>query len=79
MRRFELHRDEDPTGTSGTGVIAQGVEFDPTPAEAATGNRKVALQWMTEWPTTVVLHDRGIESVLVLHGHGGKTRLIWLD
>lgn len=28
MRLFELHRDADLHGNSGTGIVAQGVEFD---------------------------------------------------
>ena len=27
MRTFELHRDTDVSGVSGTGVVAEGVEF----------------------------------------------------
>lgn len=27
MRRFELHREEDVSGVSGTGVVAEGVAF----------------------------------------------------
>jgi hypothetical protein len=30
MRRFELHRTEDLTGVSGTGVVAEGVKFTKT-------------------------------------------------
>ncbi len=28
MRRFQLNRIVDESGVSGTGVVAQGVEFD---------------------------------------------------
>lgn len=69
MRMFELHRDEDESGKSGTGVVAQGVEF---------GDGTVVLQWSGVWPTSVVFHKEGIESVIHLHGHGGKTRLVFL-
>lgn len=71
MRRFELHRDEDVTGVSGTGVVAEGVAF--------SNGGPVALRWMSEWPTSVVFHDRGIESLEAVHGHGGRTRIVWLD
>lgn len=70
FRRFVLKRDTDETGVSGTGVVAEGVLFS---------NGVVALQWTSEFPTSVVFHQRGIESVLAVHGHGGKTRLLWLD
>lgn len=68
MRPFILRRDEDETGISGTGVVAEGIEF--------TGG-VVALRWLGEWPTSVVFHERGIDSVLHVHGHGGKTRVEW--
>jgi len=69
-RRFQLHRVEDVTGVSGTGIVAEGVEF--------TGG-VVALRWLSEWPTSVVFHDRGMAAVEAVHGHGGKTRIFWLD
>ncbi len=69
MRRFRLVRDEDVSGVSGTGVVAQGVEFD---------DGTVVMRWLSALPTTVV-HDRGIESVVGIHGHEGRTRVEWLD
>jgi hypothetical protein len=69
MRCFELHRIEDVSGVSGTGLVAQGVEFD---------DGTVALRWLTEWPTSVVFHDRGAEAVEHIHGHNGRTEVIWL-
>jgi hypothetical protein len=68
MRLFELHRDVDETGISGTGVVAQGVEFD---------DGTVAMKWLGDWPTSVVFHDRGAEALEHVHGHGGKTRVVW--
>lgn len=69
MRAFRLVRDEDVTGVSGTGVVAEGVEFS---------SGVVALTWLSEWPTSVVFHDRGVDSVEAIHGHGGATRIEWL-
>jgi hypothetical protein len=68
MRCFELHRIEDISGVSGTGLVAQGVEFD---------DGTVALRWLTEWPTSVVFHDRGAEAVEHVHGHNGRTQVVW--
>jgi len=65
---FTLVRDEDVTGVSGTGVVAEGVEF--------TGG-VVALRWLSDWPTSVVFHDKGMESVHAVHGHSGKTRVVY--
>ena len=68
MRMFELHRDEDETGISGTGVVAQGVEFDDGP---------VALRWIVgEHRSTVIWQC--IEAVEVIHGHNGRTRIVWV-
>jgi len=67
-RRFELQRDTDVSGVSGTGVVAEGVEFS---------DGVVALRWMSAWPTSVVFHDRGIEAVEAVHGHDGRTRIVW--
>ena len=68
MRRFELHRDQDITGVSGTGVVAEGVLF-------STG--WVALTWLTV-VNSLVFYP-AIENVEKIHGHDGKTRIVWLD
>lgn len=66
MRTFHLDRLEDETGVSGTGTIAQGVVFD-------TG--MVAMAWLTAVSSIAIYPD--LQSVMHIHGHGGKTRLIW--
>lgn len=45
VRRFQLHRDQDITGVSGTGIVADGVLF---------ADRSVAIRWRGEHPSTVV-------------------------
>lgn len=70
MRRFELHRHEDVTGVSGTGVVAEGVVFRDGVA---------VLRWLGEWPTSVVWHERGVDSIEHVHGHSGATDIVWLD
>lgn len=65
-RSFLLVRDEDETGVSGTGTVAQGIEFS---------DGTVALRWMSEWPTSVVFHDRGIAAVEQVHGKGREPDL----
>ena len=69
-RAFVLRRMEDVTGVSGVGIVAEGVEFS---------DGTVALRWTSAWPTSVVFHDRGIESVEAVHGHGGKTQIVWVQ
>ena len=68
MRRFELHRHVDETGVSGTGVIAEGVEFT---------RGRVALTWLTATPGTTFFES--VEDMLAVHGHGGNTTVEWLD
>lgn len=70
MRTFRLVRERDVSGVSGTGVVAEGVEF---------ADGCVVLRWLSQWPTSVVFHDRGMESVEAIHGHGGATRIEWVD
>lgn len=69
-RRFQLVRRDDETGVSGTGVVVEGVEFSDGHA---------AIHWTgSKWPTTTP-HPGGMESVLDVHGHDGKTVVVWLD
>ena len=75
MRRFRLERDVDVTGISGTGHVAEGVEF----TDGVVVVRWLAhpRRWDTILPTTVV--HPSIENVIALHGHDGGTRVEWLD
>lgn len=69
MRTFELHRDEDVTGVSGTGIVAEGAVFD---------DGAVALRWIVgEHRSTGAWAS--IEAVIAVHGHDGRTRLVWTD
>lgn len=75
MRVFHLVRHVDISGISGTGVVAEGVEFT---------DGTTVLRWLPVGtsrpehvrPTTVV-HD-SVDSVLGLHGHAGATEIVWL-
>ena len=51
---------------SGTGCVAQGVEFD---------NGKCALTWLSEI-SSVAVYDK-IEDIEKIHGHGGKTQIVF--
>lgn len=67
-RRFYLYRTEDWSGVSGVGVVATGVQF-------SDGN--CALRWNSEFKSTAVYDD--IETVENIHGHGGRTKVMFLD
>lgn len=68
MRRFYLQRDEDESGVSGVGDVAEGVEF-------LSG--QVSLCWLTDTPS-IGIYD-SIEDVETIHGHGGKTIIRWAN
>ena len=67
MRLFELHRIEDVTGVSGTGTVAEGVQFT---------DGTVAIRWLTQ-PASAVFWD-SIEDAMKVHGHHGMTKLWWI-
>lgn len=76
-RRFLLQRHTDVTGISGTGTVAEGVQFT---------DGTVVVRWLDVegpakergvCPTTVVFPS--IEAVVALHGHGGATTVEWYD
>jgi len=69
-RTFTLVRDEDITGVSGTGRVAVGAQFD---------DGMVVLHWEGDPYTTTTMHPGGTDSILYIHGHGGKTRIVWDD
>jgi hypothetical protein len=68
MRRFLLHRTSDATGMSGTGVVAEGVQF-------LDGN--IAMHWLSTHTSTAIYAD--IIDVETIHGHHGDTTVVWLD
>jgi hypothetical protein len=67
-RRFVLRRLEDASGVSGTGVVAEGVEFS---------NHWCALTWLT--PYTSVAFYPDTYTLMLIHGHAGRTVLDWVD
>ena len=68
MRRFLLARTEDVSGCSGTGHVAEGVEFH---------DGTVAMRWRVE-PSSTALYA-SIVDVVSIHGHEGRTTVQWLD
>lgn len=67
MRMFTLERDVDETGISGTGTVAEGVEFTDGSA---------VLKWIVGDHRSTVLWE-SIAAVEAIHGHNGKTRIAW--
>ena len=67
-RLFELVRSRDVSGVTGTGVVADGVEWTDS---------TVTLRWKGDHPATAVWDS--VESILAVHGHEGATVVRWLD
>lgn len=65
MKLFELHRQKDPTGVSGTGIVAQGVIFN---------NGWCVLNWLTAHRSIAVYES--IDEVIAIHGHDGQSHII---
>lgn len=68
MRLFRFNRKEDATGISGTGMVAEGVEFE---------NGKCALSWRTD-KSGLVIYD-SISVAESVHGHEGSTQVEVLE
>jgi hypothetical protein len=67
MRLFHLVRDKDISGVSGTGIVAEGVEFT---------NGFVCLTWLTTHHSIVIYPN--IKEVEAVHGHEGSTKIVWI-
>ena len=68
MRRFYLSRRVDVTGTSGDGLVAEGIEFS---------DGTVVLRWLSGTPSTVIYHR--LDDAIKVHGHDGQTVIVWRD
>lgn len=66
MRSFKLVRDHDVSGVSGTGEVAEGVEFH---------DGQCVLSWFGQFHTIEVCPN--LDSVIAIHGHGGSTRVVF--
>lgn len=67
-RVFQLVREQDITGVSGTGVVADG---------ALWPDGSVSIRWRGDRPSIVFWHD--LAAAEAVHGHGGATRFVWAD
>lgn len=65
---FYLMRDEDVSGISGTGKVAEGIVFS---------NGMVSIGWNKQIPSCVFYNS--IEDAIAIHGHKGATRFVFVD
>jgi len=68
MRLFYLWRTVDETGVSGSGFVAEGVQFR---------NGQCVLRWRTAH-TSIAIYA-SIADVKAIHGHGGNTVILYED
>jgi hypothetical protein len=66
MRTFTLERSEDVSGVSGIGTVADGVEFD---------DGVTVIRWRGDDRSTVVWDS--VDAAERIHGHDGRTRIVW--
>ena len=64
---FVLRRTQDISGVSGTGDVADGVQWP---------DGRVTIRWRGDHPSTVNWDDIG--DALFVHGHAGATKIVWL-
>lgn len=69
MRKFHFERSEDASGVSGCGKVAEGCLFDDT--------GEVVVHWLGKHSCINIYHS--LEDVEFIHGHGGKTKLVFDD
>jgi hypothetical protein len=63
VKTFKLVRDEDVSGVSGTGVVAEGVQFDDGQC----------VLWWPNFGTIGMYSSAGVLEAV--HGHEGRTRI----
>jgi hypothetical protein len=65
IRVGHIHRHEDETGVSGTGRVAEWVEYS---------DGEVVVHWLSHTPSTN--HYRNMKQVEAIHGHNGRTEIV---
>lgn len=68
MQRFHLVRHVDVSGSSGTGVVAEGVVLS---------DGRAVMHWLRAPCSTQTY--RHVQEILDIHGHGGRTHVEVLD
>lgn len=63
-RLFKLVRYDDETGISGTGIVAEGVEFS---------NGMCAMSWLTAMHSVAIYPN--VKQLEAIHGHNGRAKV----
>ena len=70
FKRFRFKRNKDVSGVSGTGYVAEGVQFS---------NGEVIICWQVEGKPNSITHYTNMANTIEIHGHEGGTEVVWLD
>jgi len=62
MRLFYLQRLEDESGVSGTGIVAEGVEWS---------NGRITINWLSKHHSLNIYDN--IKEAIEIFGHNGQT------
>ena len=65
MKMFDMVRDADVSGVSGTGYVAEAVEFS---------DGTVVIRWSGQWRSTATYVS--MYEAIQIHGHEGRTRFL---
>lgn len=65
MKTFYVEREEDVSGVSGTGRVAEGIEWS---------DGTVVLHWISDMSSTNIYGN--MKQMLKVHGHGGKLKVV---
>lgn len=65
MHKFNLVRNTDVSGVSGTGIVAEGVVFT---------DGTCAMRWLTDLASTAIYAS--LEDLQEIHGHNGATDVV---
>ena len=68
LRRFVLDRKTDKTGVSGTGIVAEGVEFS---------DGTCVMNWLRHTRSTAIYAN--IKTLEDIHSHGGASEIKYID
>lgn len=66
MKFFWLKRNEDVSGTSGVGIVAEGVIFS---------NGCCSLHWLSKYST--VTYFQSMDDLKAIHEHNGATEIVF--
>ena len=76
---FYLVRIEDETGVSGTGIVAEGVRWTDGSCSLRFVSRTPGFINFEGVPEDAEIQRAGERHVRTVHGHRGKTKLVWAE